>query len=83
MFILPFRYTLKAMGAGFYGLLSRQSFADTILALIKEGGDADSNAAVCGAMMGARIGYSNLPKDWLSSLRHKPWLDKKGDILFH
>jgi len=65
------------MGSGFYGLTSQRSFKDTIISLIKEGGDADSNGAVCGSMLGARLGYSKLPKDWLCSLLHKSWLDKK------
>ena len=39
--------------------------------------DSARNGAVCGALMGARIGYSKLPKDWLESLVHKWWLDEK------
>eukprot|EP01117_Protostelium_nocturnum_P012778 TRINITY_DN4729_c0_g4_i3.p1 TRINITY_DN4729_c0_g4~~TRINITY_DN4729_c0_g4_i3.p1 ORF type:complete len:421 (-),score=171.98 TRINITY_DN4729_c0_g4_i3:100-1362(-) len=70
-------YTLKCFGSGLWGFTSERDFKATINELVMEGGDADTNGAVCGAMMGVRIGYSNLPKDWLSSLQHKKWLDDK------
>jgi len=35
------------------------------------------NGAACGALFGARVGYSNLPQDWLAALPNKKWLDKK------
>jgi len=70
-------YTLKCAGSGFWGLFSDRNYKDTMNLLIKEGGDADTNGAVCGAMIGARIGYKNLPQDWLSAMPHKGWLDEK------
>ena len=39
----------------------------------------DRNAAVAGALMGAKYGYDKLPKDWLEGLVHKKWLDEKVD----
>jgi ADP-ribosylglycohydrolase len=70
-------YTLKCVGAGFWGLCGRRSFKETIDLLIKEGGDADTNGAVCGALYGTRWGYSSLPRDWLQAMPHKAWLDAK------
>jgi len=70
-------YTIKCFGSGLWALRSERSFAETIDLLAKEGGDADTNGAVAGALLGARLGYSGLPKEWLSHLRHKEWLDKK------
>src|SRR5690348_7842524 len=35
------------------------------------------NCAVCGALVGAKIGYTNLPRDWLMAMPHKKWLDQK------
>ncbi len=37
----------------------------------REGGDADTNGAVCGSMIGAKIGFSELPKDWLGQLANR------------
>jgi hypothetical protein len=32
---------------------------------------------VCGALWGARYGYSALPRDWLAAMPNKAWLDRK------
>jgi len=70
-------YTLKCVGSGFWGLRSKKDFKETLHELIREAGDADTNGAVCGALLGCKLGYSQLPKDWLASLLHKKWLDRK------
>jgi len=70
-------YTLKCVGSGLWGFRSTKSFKDTLIELSYEGGDADTNGAVCGALLGCRLGYSQLPKDWLSCLWDKEWLDQK------
>jgi ADP-ribosylglycohydrolase len=43
--------------------------------LIREGGDTLVNGSLCGAMLGAKIGYSNLPKDWIEALPGKDRID--------
>lgn len=68
-------YTLKCMGSGFYGLQSKNEFDRTISDLVMEAGDADTNAAVCGAIVGCKLGYKKLPKNWLAALPFKKWLD--------
>jgi len=70
-------YTLKCMGSGLWGVCSGRDFKTTLNALIKQGGDGDTNGAVCGGMYGARYGYSSLPRAWLCCLPHKSWLDNK------
>ncbi|UJR31502.1 hypothetical protein I4U23_018991 [Adineta vaga] len=70
-------YTYKCLGSGFYGLRSTRSFAETLNDLIRYGGDADTNGAVCGTMYGARHGYKALPHDWLRATPFKKWFDKK------
>eukprot|EP01133_Synstelium_polycarpum_P011484 gene11484-13389_t len=70
-------YVFKTLGAGFWGLRSNYTFKDTLGILVREGGDADCNAYICGALLGCKLGYSYLPKDWLQALPHKDWLDLK------
>src|SRR5579871_6527422 len=43
-------YTYKCLASGFYGLRSRRPFEETLNDLIRCGGDADTNGAVCGTM---------------------------------
>ena len=70
-------YTYKCLGSGFYGVRSNESFAKTLNDLIRYGGDADTNGAVCGTMYGARHGYQVLPRAWLRAMPYKKWLDRK------
>ena len=70
-------YTYKCMASGFYGLRSTRSFPETLNDLIRRGGDADTNGAVCGTMYGARYGYHSLPVEWLRVMPYKKWLDEK------
>ncbi|MCP4176394.1 MAG: ADP-ribosylglycohydrolase family protein, partial [bacterium] len=69
-------YTLKAIAAGFWAL-KHIDFKEAILKIVNQGGDADTNAAVAGAMLGAKLGYSNLPKDWIDGLLNKHKLNGK------
>lgn len=70
-------YTYKCLASGFYGLRSTRTFEETLNDLIRYGGDADTNGAVCGTMYGARYGYSALPYDWLRQMPYKKWFDQK------
>jgi ADP-ribosylglycohydrolase len=70
-------YTYKCLASGFYGLRSTRPFKETLNDLIRYGGDADTNGAVCGTMYGTRHGYSALPYKWLRAMPNKKWLDKK------
>ena len=40
-----------------------------------QAGDADTNGAVAGALLGCKLGASKLPDSWLDGLKHKDWLD--------
>ncbi|CAF4866722.1 unnamed protein product [Rotaria sp. Silwood1] len=64
-------YTYKCLASGFYGLRSTRSFEKTLNDLIRYGGDADTNGAVCGTMYGARHGYKALPYLWLREMPFK------------
>jgi ADP-ribosylglycohydrolase len=44
------------------------SFEDGVIAVINKGGDADTNGAVTGALMGAKYGFNALPKRWVEGL---------------
>lgn len=68
-------YTFKCLGAGFYGLRKGGAdFRGTIRDVVMEAGDADTNGAVCGALLGCVVGFSALPEDLLA-FPHREWLD--------
>lgn len=60
---------------------SSNFFERSITTLILRGGDADTNACVAGALLGALIGYSDLPANWRDGLMHSAWLLGKSEDL--
>ncbi len=60
-------YTYKCMGAAFHALREAIRFnnpARALYDLIREGGDADTNGAVAGAMIGCYFGWDAFPPSW-------------------
>jgi ADP-ribosylglycohydrolase len=76
-------YTLKCVGSGFYALRAKGDFKHILHDIVREAGDADTNGAVAGALLGARLGYRDLPGDWISAMPNKKWLDKRVVKLLH
>jgi len=74
-------YTLKALAAGIWALIHPADYRDGILAVIHEGGDADTNAAIAGAVLGARFGFSGIPGEWVNGLLRGKELDSRVDRL--
>ncbi|KAJ1553977.1 hypothetical protein HK096_005529 [Nowakowskiella sp. JEL0078] len=52
-----------------------------IVELTMEGGDADTNGAVAGALLGVLVGYDGLPEEWVNGLHRRDWLLKRGEAL--
>ncbi|KAJ4460267.1 putative ADPribosylglycohydrolase superfamily protein [Paratrimastix pyriformis] len=74
-------YTMKCIGSGFYALTCGKDFRTVINEITQEAGDADTNGAVAGAMLGCKVGYSHLPQDWVRGLAWHDWLMQKIDRL--
>ncbi|MFY8069922.1 MAG: ADP-ribosylglycohydrolase family protein [Flavobacterium sp.] len=70
-------YTLKAMSAGLWAYFNAKSFEDGLLKIVNEGGDADTNAAVAGSILGAKFGYNSIHQKYINGLANKDVLDKK------
>lgn len=70
-------YTLKCMGAGLWAL-QQEDPGKALTELIMQGGDADTNGAVAGALLACRYGLSKFPPEWKDELAEKPreFLDK-------
>ena len=45
--------------------LQKSSFEEALVATVSAGGDTDTNAAVCGALLGAALGRSAIPARWI------------------
>ena len=64
-------YTLKTMAAGLWCVYHAPSFEEGLLAVVNEGGDADTNGAVAGSLLGAKYGYDAIPPRYIKGLKHK------------
>jgi ADP-ribosylglycohydrolase len=74
-------YTLKTLGAALWALRHARTFEAGVTAIIHEAGDADTNAAVAGALLGARFGLGGIPAAWVRELVHHPALEERIERL--
>lgn len=74
-------YTLKTTSAGFWALQHAPDFESGLLQIIHQGGDADTNGAVAGALLGAKFGYRNMPEAWVQGLRDRAALEARAEQL--
>lgn len=52
----------------FWQLMHAESFAAGLLDTVNRGGDADTNGAIVGALLGARFGESGMPSAWVATV---------------
>jgi ADP-ribosylglycohydrolase len=75
-------YTFKPLGCAVFCLkyilfTKNITFYELLDKIIREGGDADTNAAVVGAVLGAYYGFTGLPKGLVKDLAYKDFLQKE------
>ena len=61
-------YVVHCVEIAFWCALHRPSLEEALIFLVEAGGDTDTNAAVAGALLGARDGEASLPPRWLEQL---------------
>lgn len=54
-----------AFRLAYWHALHTQSWRDAVIDTASRGGDADTNAAIVGALLGARDGVGAIPREWL------------------
>ncbi|XP_022251874.1 uncharacterized protein LOC106467938 isoform X1 [Limulus polyphemus] len=76
-------YAFKPLAAGLVSLRSHQDFKSAVSQVIMEGGHASINGFITGAFLGCKVGFSYLPRDWVTGLKHKQvaWLNEKVNAL--
>jgi ADP-ribosylglycohydrolase len=61
-------YTLKTMAAGLWAYFHAKDFNDGLKRIIHQGGDADTNGAVAGSLLGAKFGFKTIPENYVQGL---------------
>uniref|UniRef100_A0AC35GYU0 ADP-ribosylglycohydrolase n=1 Tax=Panagrolaimus sp. PS1159 TaxID=55785 RepID=A0AC35GYU0_9BILA len=58
-----------AFQSAFYQLLHAKFFSSGLEDAVARGGDTDTNGCIVGALIGARLGVDNIPKDWIDTVQ--------------
>jgi ADP-ribosyl-[dinitrogen reductase] hydrolase len=74
-------FCLFTAGISIQALLRDGSFESELRRVVSLGGDADTNAAVAGALLGARGGVGGLPPVWLDRLRDRDAIAREAEEL--
>ena len=63
----------------------QEDYVGGLQEIICAGGDTDTSAAILGAILGARVGKSGIPKEWRNNILAWPrtivWMERMGQIL--
>jgi ADP-ribosyl-[dinitrogen reductase] hydrolase len=57
-------WVITALQNAFFQLLHASFLEDAVVATVRAGGDTDTNAAICGALLGAVMGREAVPAQW-------------------
>lgn len=74
-------FTLHAMRVGLRCMASPASFEETLVRVVMQGGDTDTNGAVAGAVMGARLGVDAIPSRWLAYVPNRDYINSLAERL--
>ncbi len=75
-------YVLKCMAVGVWAFRNRhRAYKDVIIEIVLMGGDADTNASVAGAILGAC--GNTPPTEWIEKLPHRIWLNERLDKFYN
>ena len=61
-------YVVDTMQTVLHHLFSTRNFEDCLVATVNQGGDADTTAAIVGAIAGASYGLDQIPRRWVKKL---------------
>ena len=67
----PGGWTAYTTRLALLGLLDASDFRSGLEGVVRLGGDADTNGAVAGALLGARFGAVGIPSEWLRLVKEK------------
>jgi len=75
-------YVLHCIEIAFWCAVHRPSLEEALIFLAEAGGDTDTNAAVAGALLGARDGEAAIPPRWLDQLEQGRRIAALAERLF-
>ncbi len=77
-------WVLRALPITYYQLLHAPNYEEAMVEVVSSGGDPDTNAAICGALLGALYGVKAIPARWLKEvLKANPTAQKDAIRFCH
>lgn len=74
-------YTLRTLAAALWCYFHADNFESGLISIVNEGGDADTNAAIGCAILGAKFGLQGIPAYYIDNLYNKALYDAKVQSL--
>ena len=73
----------EALAIGVYAALCHsENLKRAVILAVNHDGDSDSTGAICGNIVGAYLGKSSVPQDWLDKLECKDVIEEMGIKLY-
>ena len=69
-------YVVDALEAAVWSLIATNSFEQALLKAVNLGDDTDTVGAIAGGLAGLFYGYDTIPKDWLSAIKRRDWIEE-------
>lgn len=76
-------YTLLALSGALWVYFNAKDFESGLIAVINEGGDADTNGSIAGSLLGAKFGFNSIPKHLVDGLHNRKLLEEKFEAFMH
>ena len=74
-------HTLLALQCGLWAAVTPLDLEAALRRVVEAGGDTDTNAAVAGAVLGARYGSAAIPERWLECVPERDHIEGLADAL--
>lgn len=68
-------YVVDTIEAAVWSLVRTKSFSDALLTAVNLGDDSDTVAAIAGGLAGLYYGYDSIPREWLSAIIRREWIE--------
>ena len=69
-------YVVDSLEAAVWSLIITDSFDQALLKAVNLGDDTDTVGAIAGGLAGLYYGYDSIPKDWLSAIKRREWIEE-------
>ena len=75
-------YVVDTLEAAIWCLLNTKDYKDCVLLAVNLGEDTDTVAAVAGGLAGIYYGYESIPKEWISIIAKRDYIESLSNQLY-